>query len=139
MTLNSAAADVKRWNQSFGHVDLDKEKQAENWEKDQAHRSLALALVFEEVDELEEAVANRDPVETLDAICDIFVVVLGLAAKAGLSDKVAPAFEEVMRSNWSKLDENGEPVYYENGKIAKSDLYQPPNLEKVMREVDEGL
>lgn len=134
MTLSNVAKDVKRWNAAFGHVDIDEEKQKAKWESDNIHRTLALALIEEEVSELHIAVADRDPVETLDAICDIFVVVLGLAAKAGLTDKVAPAFEEVMRSNWTKLDKDGKPVYHENGKIAKSDLYERPDLQQFFEE-----
>lgn len=134
MGLNNVANDVKRWNEAFGHVDSDKERQKAKWESDSIHRTLALALIEEEVSELHEAVEDLDPVETLDAICDIFVVVLGLAAKAGLTDKVAPAFEEVMRSNWTKLDKDGKPVYHESGKIAKSDLYQRPDLQQFFEE-----
>lgn len=134
MGLNNVANDVKRWNAAFGHVDVDEERQKAKWESDNIHRTLALALIEEEVSELHEAVEDLDPVETLDAICDIFVVVLGLAAKAGLTDKVAPAFEEVMRSNWTKLDKDGKPVYHESGKIAKSDLYERPNLQQFFEE-----
>lgn len=134
MPLSKAANDVKRWNAAFGHVDVDGERQKAKWESDNIHRTLSLALIEEEVSELHSAVADRDPVETLDAICDIFVVVLGLAAKAGLTDKVAPAFEEVMRSNWTKLDKDGKPVYHENGKIAKSDLYERPDLQQFFEE-----
>lgn len=140
MSLCEAMESVKDWNQAFGHVDPEFYQQARLWQGDseesKACRELALQLVEEEVAELREAVENKDQIETLDAICDIFVVVLGLAAKAGLQHKVDPAFNEVMRSNWSKLDESGKPVYYDNGKIAKSDRYEAPDLTKFFTEVN---
>lgn len=138
MNLDMEIQDVYDWNLAFGHLTGDPETDAQRW-MDVENQDLALDLIEEELSELEEAVYSGDKVATLDAICDIMVTVWGLAAKAGLNPYVAEAFSEVMRSNWSKADENGKPIYYENGKIAKSDRYTPPDLEKVMREVDEGL
>lgn len=138
MNLDMEVQDVYDWNLAFGHLTGDPVEDAQRW-LDTDTQDLALALIAEEFSELQEAVYNDDKVEILDAICDIMVTVWGLAAKAGLNPYVAEAFNEVMRSNWSKADENGKAIYYDNGKIAKSDRYSPPDLEKVMREVDEGL
>lgn len=138
MNLDMEIQDVYDWNLAFGHITGNQEEDAQRWE-DTDCKDLALNLIGEEFTELREAVYANDKVETLDAICDIMVTVWGLAAKAGLNKYVAEAFTEVMHSNWSKADENGKPIYYPNGKIAKSDRYSPPDLERVMREVDKGL
>lgn len=132
MTMRSAIHDVWEWNRQFGHVAELPSVRADLWDLDESHRELALQLIEEEVSELREAVEAKDEVETLDAICDILVTVFGLAAKADLSDVIQDGFDEVMRSNWSKLDADGNPVYYENGKIGKSDQYTPPDLRKVI-------
>lgn len=138
MNLDMEIQGVYDWNLAFGHITGNPEEDARRWE-DTNCQDLALNLIGEEFTELREAVYANDKVETLDAICDIMVTVWGLAAKAGLNQYVAEAFAEVMRSNWSKADENGKAIYYENGKIAKSDRYSPPDLEKIMQEVDESL
>lgn len=138
MNLDMEIQDVFDWNVAFGHLTGDPEEDAQRW-RDTDTQDLAIRLIAEEFNELQQAVYSDDKVETLDAICDIMVTVWGLAAKAGVSRYVPEAFNEVMRSNWSKADEMGKVIYYEDGKIAKSDRYTPPDLEKVMREVDEGL
>lgn len=132
MSMRSAIHNVWNWNLRFGHVAENPAVRADLWRVSEQHRELALKLIEEEVAELREAVEAQDEVETLDAICDILVTVFGLAAKADLSDVVQDGFNEVMRSNWSKLDADGNPVYYENGKIGKSDQYTPPDLRRVI-------
>lgn len=132
MTMRSAIHNVWEWNRRFGHIPEHPSVRAGLWKDSEKHRELALKLIEEEVTELREAVEAQDEVEILDAICDILVTVFGLAAKADLSDVIQDGFNEVMRSNWSKLDADGNPVYYENGKIGKSDQYTPPDLRKVI-------
>lgn len=141
MQIKQAIQDVKAWNERFGHLTGDKNERREFWEDHYGHRKLAVDLVQEEVNEMAQAIRGEEnpcsifqeytrdsQVELLDAICDILVTTFGVAAKAGLEDVVEEAFEEVMDSNWSKLDAEGNPVYYDNGKIAKSDLYRAPDL-----------
>ena len=141
MKISQAIQDVKAWNERFGHLTGDKNERREFWEDHYEHRKLAVDLVREEADELAQAIkgvetpcsivpeyTRESQIELLDAICDILVTTFGVAAKAGLEDVVEEAFEEVMDSNWSKLDAEGNPVYYDNGKIAKSDLYRAPDL-----------
>lgn len=157
MKLSKAVRDVERWNLAFGHISDDDDDREHRWRTSLEMRELAWNLVHEEVMELDQAMFMRecvpgDPkygtqelvqvadgeelplsndIEVLDAICDILVTTFGVAAKAGLTDLVEPAFKEVMRSNWSKLDADGKPVFYPDGKIAKSDLYEPPALEQL--------
>lgn len=93
---------------------------------------LRLKLLREEVDELETAFNQDDPVETLDALTDIAYILFGTALECGMHDKLVDAFAEIHRSNMSKLDQNGNPVKRSDGKVIKSSLYTPPNLEPII-------
>lgn len=139
MHMDEEVQSVYDWNLRFGHITGDPIEDAERWESDPAHRRLALDLIEEEVKELADAVQDHDKVEMLDAVCDILVTVFGLAAKAGINQYIPEAFREVMNSNWSKLDMEGNPVYYESGKVGKSDLYYPPSLADIIEGIDEGV
>lgn len=86
----------------------------------------------EELDEFSEAVKEQDLVEIADAIVDQLYIVLGTAVLYGLGDKLEALFDEVHRSNMTKLDENGQPVYNKHGKVAKSALYQEPDLKSIL-------
>lgn len=68
-----------------------------------------------------------DRKELLDALCDQIVTAVGVAHMFGMD--IAGALSEVNRSNWSKMDEHGQPTFDENGKIKKGVNYTPPNLE----------
>lgn len=139
MHMDEAVQSVYDWNLRFGHITGDPYKDSWEWKNVRAKRDLALDLVEEEFEELEEACLHDDKVEMLDAVCDILVTVFGLAAKAGINQYIPEAFREVMNSNWSKLDAEGNPVYYESGKIGKSDLYYPPSLADIIEGIDEGV
>lgn len=72
----------------------------------------------------------RDPVEAADALADLCFVIAGMALTYGLPlDEV---LAEVYRSNMSKLDENGNPIYRQDGKIMKSSLYEPPRIRRIL-------
>lgn len=95
-------------------------------------RALRVSLLAEEVKELEEAFADNNLVAVLDALTDIRYVLEGAYLACGLQDVAEAAFDEVQRSNMSKLDKNGNVVRREDGKVLKSELYFPPNLAKVL-------
>lgn len=146
MYMDEAIQSVYDWNLRFGHVQGDPIEQSEIWDNDPEHVNKALSLIQEEMIELADASWDNDKIEMLDAVCDILVTVFGLAAKAGINQYIQEGFREVMNSNWSKLDENGDPVYYDDGvvdprnrKIGKSDLYYPPNLADIIEGIDEGV
>lgn len=139
MYMDEAIQSVYDWNLRFGHITGDPVEDAERWQFDDEHMELAMSLVEEEVKELGEACLDNDKVEMLDAVCDILVTVFGLAAKAGINQYIPETFREVMNSNWSKLDADGNPVYYDSGKIGKSDLYYPPNISEIIEGIDEGV
>jgi predicted HAD superfamily Cof-like phosphohydrolase len=91
-------------------------------------------LIFEELDELSEAYYNNDIVEVADAITDIMYVLIGTALQFGIANKLVALFDEVHRSNMSKLDEKGNPVMREDGKVMKSNLYTRPNLQPILQD-----
>jgi len=88
--------------------------------------ALRFELIAEEVEELAVALADQDIVEIADALTDILYVTYGAGHAFGIDlDK---CFEEVHRSNMSKLDENGQPIYREDGKVLKGPGYSQPRL-----------
>ena len=90
--------------------------------------NLRIKLIEEEFSELKEAIKNKDIVEVADALTDILVVTYGGAAAWGL--EIDKCFNEVHRSNMSKLSENGKPLFNEYGKVMKGPNYSPPDLKK---------
>ena len=89
---------------------------------------LRIDLIKEELDELTEAMKNKDLLEVADALTDILYVTYGAGHAFGIDlDK---CFDEVQNSNMSKLGENGEPIYNETGKVMKGPNYFKPDLSK---------
>ena len=89
---------------------------------------LRIDLIKEELEELTDAMKNRDLLEVADALTDILYVTYGAGHAFGINlDK---RFEEVQNSNMSKLDENGKPIYNESGKVMKGPNYFKPDLSK---------
>ena len=93
-------------------------------------RELRLELIAEELDELSDAVADRDMIQIADALTDLLYVVYGAGHSFGLD--LDECFEEVHRSNMSKLGENGRPIHREDGKIMKGPGYFEPDLEGIL-------
>ena len=90
--------------------------------------SLRYDLINEELSELKEAINNKDIKEVADALTDILYVTYGAGHAFGINlDK---CFEEVQRSNMSKLGKDGKPIYNDKGKVMKGPNYFEPNLNK---------
>ncbi len=89
-------------------------------------------LMEEENNEYLEAAKNGDLVEVADALGDQLYILCGTILKHGLQDKIIEVFEEIQRSNMSKLDENGKAIYREDGKIMKSELYFKPDIKSIL-------
>jgi predicted HAD superfamily Cof-like phosphohydrolase len=89
-------------------------------------------LLTEEAMEMLQAGVKGDLVGVADAITDCLYILFGTAHEYGLGDKLCRLFEEVHRSNMSKLDSVGMPIYREDGKVMKSDQYRPPNLKDIV-------
>ena len=89
---------------------------------------LRIDLIKEELEELTEAMDNKDLLEVADALTDILYVTYGAGHAFGVDlDK---CFNEVQKSNMSKLDKNGKPIYNESGKVMKGPNYFKPDLSK---------
>ena len=95
---------------------------------DKKIQNLRVGLIEEELSELKEAIKNKDIKEVADALTDILYVTYGAGHAFGID--LDQCFDEVQRSNMSKLDENGKPIFNENGKVLKGPNYFKPNLEK---------
>jgi predicted HAD superfamily Cof-like phosphohydrolase len=93
--------------------------------------ALYAGLVEEEFKEFKEAVNNNDKVETLDALVDILVVAIGAINSMGADGE--GAWNEVMRTNFAKIDPNtGKVRKREDGKVLKPEGWQPPNLKQYL-------
>ena len=118
---------VKKFMETFGQEI--KEKASFPNEK---ITSLRYDLIKEELEELKDAINNKDIKEVADALTDILYVTYGAGHAFGIDlDK---CFEEVQNSNMSKLGEDGKPIYNEFGKVMKGPNYFKPNLEKFIDE-----
>ena len=92
--------------------------------------SLRFDLIKEELEELKVALENKDILEVADALTDILYVTYGAGHAFGINlDK---CFNEVQKSNMSKLDRNNKPIFNENGKVMKGPNYFKPNLSKFL-------
>lgn len=92
------------------------------------NHELRYELTREENKEFLEAIMNEDPVEVADAVGDMLYILLGTILDLGLQDKIEDVFNEIHRSNMSKLGEDGKPIYREDGKLLKGPNFTPPNL-----------
>ena len=125
MYYHTNANKVKQCMDAFGQEVKDKPE----W-PDEDTVNLRVDLIEEEYDELKQAVYSHDGTMTdvADALSDILYVVYGMAHSFGID--IDECFREVHVSNMSKLDENGKPIYREDGKVVKGPNYKPPNLDQ---------
>ena len=92
---------------------------------------LRISLIEEELDELKKAINDKDIKEVADALTDILYVTYGAGHAFGINlDK---CFDEVQKSNMSKLGDDGKPIYNENGKVMKGPKYFKPDLSKFIQ------
>mgnify|MGYP001333030523 CR=1 FL=1 len=117
---------VKKFMEAFGQ----EIKEKASFPNDKV-TSLRYDLIKEELKELKEAIDNNDIEEVADALTDILYVTYGAGHAFGVNlDK---CFEEVQNSNMSKLDNNGKPIFNENGKVMKGPNYFKPNLNQFLK------
>lgn len=90
-------------------------------------------LMKEENEEYLEAVQNNDLTEIADALGDMMYILCGTILEHGLQDKIEAVFDEIQRSNMSKLDENGSPIYREDGKVLKGPNYFKPDFSIILK------
>ena len=94
---------------------------------------LRFDLMKEENEEYLEAAQSGDLVEIADALGDQLYILCGTILRHGLQHKITEVFEEIQRSNMSKLDANGQPIYRADGKVLKSELYFKPDIAKILQ------
>ncbi len=119
---------VELFHNSFGlgvsktmRADLGKEKNL-----------LRFNLMDEENKEYFEAANNNDLVEVADALGDMLYILCGTILEHGMQHKIEEVFEEIQRSNMSKLGADGKPIYREDGKVLKGPNYSKPNIESIL-------
>lgn len=117
--------------EEFQHITkqlINTEPKSINWELAQFRYNLAL----EELNEYREACEKGDLVGIFDALLDQLYILLGTFNTHGMQSILIKGFEEVHRSNMSKLDDNNQPLYNEIGKVMKSKNYTPPKLDNIL-------
>ncbi|OUR92210.1 hypothetical protein A9Q87_06950 [Flavobacteriales bacterium 34_180_T64] len=93
---------------------------------------LRYKLMREENEEYLDAANTDDLVEVADALGDMLYILCGTIIEHGLQHKIEEVFDEIQRSNMSKLDANGEPIYRADGKVLKGPNYFKPNIEEIL-------
>ena len=115
--------DVKKFMETFGQ----EVKNKAEFPSDKTVK-LRYDLIKEELDEFQEALNDKSLKEVADSLTDILYVTYGAGHAFGIDlDK---CFDEVQRSNMSKLGADGKPIYNEHGKVMKGPNYFEPNLKK---------
>ena len=93
---------------------------------------LRFDLMDEENREYLEAAENDDLVEVADALGDMLYILCGTILEHGMQHKIEEVFNEIQRSNMSKLGADGKPIYREDGKVMKGPNYFKPNIESIL-------
>ena len=135
LLLQDCINDVKEFHDAFSIKNEDKPKGliAEN------DQLLRFNLMREENEEYLEAAKQGDLIEIADALGDMLYILCGTILKHGMQDKIEEVFTEIQRSNMSKLDKDGNPIYREDGKVLKSDQYFKPNIKAILDQEPEKI
>jgi len=130
ITLDTLINHVKKFHESFG-INNEESPKTEIGEQ---VIDLRFELLREENEEYLEAAKNNDLVEVADALGDMLYILCGTILSHGMQHKIAEVFEEIQRSNMSKLGADGNPIYREDGKVMKGPNYFKPNISKILHE-----
>jgi predicted HAD superfamily Cof-like phosphohydrolase len=98
----------------------------------EAKNTLRFNLMKEENEEYFEAAQNNDLIEVADALGDMLYILCGTIIEHGMQHKIEEVFNEIQRSNMSKLGEDGQPIYREDGKVLKGPNYFKPNIKEIL-------
>ena len=128
MTIKETIEKVENFHDAFG-IENAYEPKARISDSDLALRH---RLMAEENEEYLEAAQNGDIIEIADALGDQLYILCGTILKHGLQDKIVDVFNEIQRSNMSKLDKEGKPIYRADGKVMKSELYFKPDIKSIL-------
>lgn len=102
-----------------------------------AKNKLRYELMKEENEEYLEAAENGDLIEVADALGDMLYILCGTILEHGMHEKIEEVFEEIQKSNMSKLGADGRPIYRNDGKVLKGPGYFKPKLAKIFTEAKE--
>jgi phosphoribosyl-ATP pyrophosphohydrolase len=119
---------VRLFHESFG-LGVSEEMTADLGE---AKNLLRFNLMDEENKEYLEAARNNDLVEVADALGDMLYILCGTILEHGMQYKIEDVFNEIQRSNMSKLDADGKPIYREDGKVLKGPNYFKPDIDTIL-------
>ena len=126
--ITNAINAVKEFNEAFNiKYSIDQEA-----DLDESIVELRYRLMREENDEYLEAARRKDLVEIADALGDKLYILCGTILAHGLQDKIVEVFDEIQRSNMSKLNPDGKPVIRQDGKILKGPNYFKPNIKSIL-------
>lgn len=128
LSLQDCLNDVAAFHDAFGIGNQTKPTA----EVGEATYNLRFNLMKEENEEYLEAAQNGDLVEIADACGDMLYILCGTMLKHGLQHKIEEVFTEIQKSNMSKLDADGKPIYREDGKVMKSDKYFRPDIKSIL-------
>ncbi len=120
---------VKQFHTAFG-IGFSEEKKGSLGE---SKNNLRYNLMKEENEEYLEAAMNDDPIEIADALGDMLYILCGTIIEHGLQYKIEEVFDEIQRSNMSKLGMDGKPIYREDGKVLKGPNYFKPDFNKILK------
>ncbi|MGI9553111.1 MAG: hypothetical protein ACR2MT_18030 [Aurantibacter sp.] len=126
--MESKLAAVELFHRSFG-LGVSEIQRANLGE---VKNRLRFNLMDEENKEYFEAAANNDLVEVADALGDMLYILCGTILEHGMQHKIEEVFEEIQRSNMSKLGADGKPIYREDGKVLKGPNYFKPDIQAVL-------
>ena len=126
--ITNAIDAVKEFNEAF-KIKYSKNQKAD---LDESTIELRYRLMQEENDEYLEAARKKDLVEIADALGDKLYILCGTILAHGLQDKIVEVFNEIQRSNMSKLSAEGKPVIREDGKILKGPNYFKPDIKSIL-------
>ena len=103
-------------------------------EIDESTMNLRFSLMDEENKEYLDAIKNNDMIEVADALGDMLYILCGTIITHGMQDVIDEVFEEIQRSNMSKLGSDGKPIYREDGKVLKGPNYFKPDIAKILKQ-----
>ncbi len=122
-------ASVRKFHEAFG-LGVKETPQADLGKK---KNLLRYKLMREENEEYLEAANDNDLVEVADALGDMLYILCGTIIEHGMQYKIEEVFEEIQRSNMSKLGADGQPIYREDGKVLKGPNYFKPDIETILK------
>ena len=99
---------------------------------DEKDFNLRYSLMKEENEEYLQAAKEGDLTEIADALGDMLYILCGTIIEHGMQDKIEAIFDEIQRSNMSKLGSDGNPIYRGDGKVLKGPNYFKPNISKIL-------